>query len=142
VAVFPSEEWFAAFVARINASEEYRDAAATWEGDVALVFEAEPDKGVPADVWGWLDLWHGECRTGRFVSAEEGGTARFVVRAPYSRWKDIIRGRLDPVKAIMQGKLKLRGDLPAILRHVRAANELVHLSSEVDTEFPDEIEPR
>jgi hypothetical protein len=38
----------------------------------------------------------------------------------------------------MQGKLKLRGDLPAILRHVRAANELVRLSSEVETEFVDE----
>ena len=139
MAVFPSEEWFAAFVAEINASEEYRDAAAKWEGDVSLVFEAEPDKGVPADVWGWLDLWHGECRSGRFVPAEEGGKARFVVRAPYSRWKDVIRGKLDPVKGIMQGKLKLRGDLPAILRHVRAAQELVHLSSEVETEFVDEI---
>ena len=139
MAVFPSEAWFASFVAKINASEEYRDAARTWEGDVSLVFEAEPDKGVPSDVWGWLDLWHGECRSGRFVPAEEGAKARFVVRAPYSRWKDVIRGKLDPVKAIMQGKLKLRGDLPAILRHVRAANELVHLSSEVETEFVDEI---
>jgi putative sterol carrier protein len=138
VAVFPSEEWFASFVAEIDASQEYRDAARTWEGDVSLVFEAEPDKGVPADVWGWLDLWHGECRSGRFVPAEEGAKARFVVRAPYSRWKDIIRGKLDPVKGIMQGKLKLRGDLPAILRHVRAAQELVRLSSEVETEFVDE----
>jgi putative sterol carrier protein len=139
VAVFPGEGWFAEFVDRINASEEYRNAAAKWEGDVSLVFEAEPDKGVPEDVWGWLDLWHGECRRGRLVNAKEGAAARFVVRAPYSRWKDIIRGKLDPVKGIMQGKLKLRGDLPAILRHVRAANELVHLASGVETEFVDEI---
>jgi putative sterol carrier protein len=138
VARFPSEEWFAEFVCHINASEEYRDAAARWEGDVSLVFEAEPDKGVPADVWGWLDLWHGRCREGRLVPAEEGAAARFIVRAPYSRWKDIIRGKLDPVKGILQGKLKLRGDLPMILRYVRAANELVHLSSEVPTEFADE----
>jgi len=138
VARFPSEEWFAEFVDRINGSPEYRDAAATWEGDVSLVFEAEPDKGVPTDVWGWLDLWHVACRSGRLVDSEEGAQARFVVRAPYSRWKEIIRGRLDPVKGILQGKLKLRGDLPSILRHVRAANELVRLSTEVETEFVDE----
>jgi putative sterol carrier protein len=138
MSVFPSEEWFAEYVRGINASQEYREAAAKWEGDVSLVFEAEPDKGLSEDVWGWLDLWHGECRAGRLVPAEEGSAARFVVRAPYSRWKDIIRGKLDPVKGIMQGKLKLRGDLPAIIRHVRAANELVHLASEVETEFPDE----
>ena len=49
--VFPSEDWFAAFVEEINASEEYRDAARNWEGDVSLVFEAEPDKGVPAALY-------------------------------------------------------------------------------------------
>ena len=28
----------------------------------------------------------------------------------------------------MQGKLKVQGDLPTIVRYVRAANELVHLT--------------
>jgi hypothetical protein len=36
---------------------------------------------------------------------------------------------------MMQGKLKVRGDLPNIVRHVRAANELVHLTTRVPTEF-------
>ena len=139
MAVFPTEEWFAEFVAQINASEEYRDAARTWEGDVCLVFEAEPDKGVPETVWGFLDLWHGECRGSRYgVSAEEGGQAKFIIRAPYSRWKEVIRRELDPVKGMMQGKLKLKGDLPTIVRYVKAANELVNLAASVPTDFVDE----
>ena len=137
--VFPTEEWFAEFVREVNGSAEYREAAAGWEGDVSLVFEAEPDKGVPHDIWGWLDLWHGECRRGAFVPAEEGEKARFVVRAPYSRWKQIIRGELDPIKGMMQGKLKLKGDLPTILRYVRASNQLVSLAEAVPTEFVDEL---
>jgi hypothetical protein len=40
---------------------------------------------------------------------------------------------------MMQGRLKLRGDLPTILRYVRAANELVFLTGKVPTEFPDEV---
>jgi putative sterol carrier protein len=135
---FPSPEWMAEYVERINGSNEYREAAATWEGDVAYVIEAEPDKGVGQDVWAWLDLWHGSCREAKIVTSEEGEKARFVIRAPYSRWKEVIKKELDPVKGMMQGKLKLRGDLPTIVRYVKAANELVNLAQTVPTEFPDE----
>ena len=138
MARFPSEEWLAEYVRQINASKSYRDAAQTWEGDVAYVIEAEPDRGVAEDVWAWLDLWHGACRDGKLVSPEEGERARFVIRAPYSRWKEVIKRDLDPVKGMMQGKLKLRGDLPTIVKHVKAANELVNVAQTVPTEFSDE----
>jgi putative sterol carrier protein len=139
MAEFPSEEWMSEYVARINASKEYQEAAATWEGDITYVFEAEPDKGVPEDLWAWLDLWHGECRGSRYgVTQEEGEKAKFIIRAPYSRWKEVIRKELDPVKGMMQGKLKLKGDLPTIVRYVKAANELVNLAGSVPTEFVDE----
>lgn len=136
---FPSEEWLTDYVERINASAAYKEAAATWEGDLCFVFEREPDKGVPEDVWAWLDLWHGSCRDARYsVPQEEGEKATFIIRAPYSRWKEVIRKELDPVKGMMQGKLKLKGDLPTIVRHVNAANELVNVAASVPTEFVDE----
>ncbi|HEX9123869.1 MAG TPA: SCP2 sterol-binding domain-containing protein [Actinomycetota bacterium] len=139
MAVFPSDEWFAIYVERINSSSEYRESAADWEGDVSFVFEAEPDRNVPVDLWGWLDLWHGTCRAGRIVSSEEGERAPYIIRASYSRWKEVLAGNLDPVKGMMQGKLKLQGDLPTIIKYVRAANELVHLTMSVPTEFLDEL---
>jgi putative sterol carrier protein len=135
---FPTDPWFQDLIVQINASEEYEDAAASWEGDVAFLVEAEPDKGVPKDVWGLLDLWHGSCRGGGVVDAERGNQAAYVIRAPYSRWKEVVLGELDPTRAMMQGKLKVRGDLATIVRYVRAANELVHLTGLVETEFPDE----
>lgn len=142
MAVFPSDEWLHIYRERITGSPEYREAAATWEGDICFVFEAEPNKGVPQDLWAWLDLWHGECRDARMTTPEEGGRAPYVIRAPYTRWKDVLRGDLDPVKGMMQGKLKLQGDLPTIIRAVRAANELVHLTMSVPTEFLDEAYAR
>lgn len=138
MARFPSEEWLQEYVQRINASPSYRSAAETWEGDIVYVIEAEPDRGVPEDVMAWLDLWHGECREGRIVGAEQAERARFVIRAPYSRWKEVIRKELDPIKGMMQGKLKLKGDISTIVRYVKAANELVNLAQTVPTEFPDE----
>jgi putative sterol carrier protein len=139
MALFPSEDWLHEYVDRINGSADYRDAAATWEGDVCYVFEAEPDKGVPDETWVWLDLWHGECRQSKYaITSDEGEQAKFVIRAPYTRWKEVIRKELDPIKGMMQGKLRVRGDLPTIVRYVQAANELVRLTGNVDTQFQDE----
>ena len=134
---FPTEAWFQALVSLINDSDEYREAAADWEGDIAFLVEAEPDRGLPADVWGLLDLWHGACRGGGVIDAERGREAAYVLRAPYSRWREVVTGELDPIKAMMQGKLKVQGDLPTIVRQVRAANELVELTQQIPTEFPD-----
>jgi putative sterol carrier protein len=134
---FPTDPWFQEFVAAINASDRYQQAAADWEGDVAFQIEAEPDKNVPETVWGWLDLWHGVCRSGGVVDEEKAMASRYVISAPYSRWREVLEGDLDPTRGMMQGKLRVKGDLPTIIRYVNAANELVHLTGVVDTQFPD-----
>lgn len=72
------------------------------------------------------------------VDPARGAEAAYQITAPYTRWKDVLLGDLDPIKGMMQGKLKVRGDLPTIVRQVRAANELVRLTGEVETVFPDE----
>lgn len=137
--LFPSQEWLEEYVVLIKASPDYRAAAETWEGDVTYVFEAEPEKGVAEDVYSWLDLWHGDVRAYEYgVSKEKGEAAKFVIRAPYSRWKEVIKKELDPIKGMMQGKLKLKGDLPTIVRYVKASNELVNIAGLVPTEFIDE----
>jgi putative sterol carrier protein len=142
MAAFGTREWLELFQEKVNASEAYRAAAATWEGEVAFVFESEPDRGWPVTVHALLDLWHGECRKARIVSEPEAEAAPFVIRAPFTRWKQVLERDLDPIKGMMQGKLRLRGDLPTIVRYVKAANELVNLATEVPTEFPDEAAQR
>ncbi len=137
--MFPTDPWFQDFIGEINASSEYAKAAATWEGDISFLVEPEPDKHVPSETWGYLDLWHGTCRGGGVVDEERGRQAAFVIRAPYSRWKEVLMGDLDPTRAMMQGKLRVQGDLATLLRYVNAANELVHLTGVVDTQFPDEV---
>ncbi|MDP9405275.1 MAG: SCP2 sterol-binding domain-containing protein [Actinomycetota bacterium] len=135
---YGTQEWLNTYRDRINASASYRAAAATWEGAVAYVFEAEPAKQWPETTYAVMDLWHGQCRDARLTSAAEAEQAPFVIRAPYSRWKQVIRRELDPIKAMMQGKLRLRGDLPTVVRHVEASNVLVAIAGEIPTEFPDE----
>ena len=58
--LFPSEDWLNVYVERINASPEYREAAATWEGDVCYVFEPEPDYPERWSVVRWIEGTHPE----------------------------------------------------------------------------------
>jgi putative sterol carrier protein len=137
VPAFPSDEWFRDFSEVINASPEYAESSAGWEGDVAFLIAAEPDNGVPRDVYAILDLWHGRCRGTGLVDRSRAEAAEFLLSAPYSRWREVIDGTLDPVKGMMQGKLKVRGDLQKILRYIKATRELARLTNAVDTTFRD-----
>lgn len=138
MATFPSEGWLSEYRDAINASDAYKEAADTWEGDITYWIEAEPALGVTEDVFAWMDLWHGECRDARIVSEDDGLKAAYVIIAPYSRWKEVIRGELDAIKGMLQGKLKLRGDLTTVARYTAAAEELVKIAGTIPTEFPDE----
>ena len=43
------------------------------------------------------------------VDGEKAATAPFTIYGEYGRWKQVINKQLDPIKGMMQGKLKLKG---------------------------------
>ena len=138
MARFPSPEWLVAYAEAIEASEPLRAAAHAWEGDITLVVEAEPDKNVPVDVWAWFHLHRGDFLGAKLVGPDEGERARYVIKASYSVWKDVIGGRIEPVRGMTQGKLKLSGDLPELTQHMPAVAALVNIAQQITTEFADE----
>jgi putative sterol carrier protein len=133
-----SPEWIDAFRAQVQSSASYKKTAATWEGDITLVIQADASGAVPSDLYIFMDLWHGECRDLRLVDEQTGRNAKFVITGGYARWKQVIQGELEPIKGLMQGKLKLKGNLAYIVRYVAAAKELVSCTTLVPTRFPDE----
>jgi len=136
---FPSAEWVEEFKRQINLSEGYKKAGATWSaGAVALVISAKPEIGINEDFAMWLDLHQGVCRDAKRVGFEEAQKAPFCITGDYARWKQVIKKELEPVKGMMQGKLKLKGDLPTIVRYVKASQELVECTTRIETKFLDE----
>lgn len=133
-----SDEWVNRFREAVQESPSYKQAAKTWEGDLTLVIQADPQGGIEPDLYLYMDLWHGDCRDMRLVSKEKGEKAKFVITGAYDRWKQVAKGELEPIKGMMQGKLKLKGDLPYIVRYVQAAKELVNCTSKIPARFPDE----
>jgi putative sterol carrier protein len=79
------------------------------------------------------------CRDCKLVPSKDAQAAAFVIVADYARWKSVIRKELDPIKGMMQGKLKLtKGHMPTIVKYVNASRELVESTARVPTKFRDE----
>ncbi len=138
--VFPSPEWTAAYKDAINGNAAYKTAGKDWtHGVVAMVVKADAAIGIPEDTAMWLDLHQGVCRDCRLTTSADAQNAAFVIVADYARWKQVIRKELDPIKGMMQGKLKLtKGHMPTIVKYVNASKELVESTARVPTKFRDE----
>jgi putative sterol carrier protein len=132
--LFASQAWIQQFHQEVNNSQAYRQAAKDWEGD--FYFVVEPDGPLTEPVYMYMDLWHGESRAAYIAQDPAEKEPEFVISAPVGTWQDVIELRLDPLKGLMTKKLKLEGNMAKIMRAVRAANELVHCTTRVPTEFP------
>lgn len=130
---FPSDAWIKALMEEVNRSPGYAEAARNWEGD--FYFVVEPEGPLARPVVLYMDLWHGRCRDAFEVTDESVKNPAYRMSAPYSVWKQVIQGKLDPIQALVTGRIKLKGNMVNIMRNVRAAKELVLCCTRVPTEF-------
>ncbi len=136
--VFPSDEWVQQLKEQLNTSPAYADAAKNWEGD--FYFAIDPEKGGPITEPSYLymDLWHGVCREAYEVKDKTQKNPAFVMSGPYSKWKRVVTGKLDPLQGLMTGQLKLKGNMVMVMKNVKAAQEMVRACTRIDAQFPDE----
>jgi putative sterol carrier protein len=135
---FPSPEWCAAFKDAVNDNPKYREAGKDWtHGAVAFVVEKDTAIGLPEDAAMVLDVHEGTCRATHWVSRVRAeAEAPFVVAGRYDRWREVLEGREDPIKAMMQNKLRLtKGHLPTIIRYVESSRQLVESARTLESRW-------
>jgi putative sterol carrier protein len=64
--------------------------------------------------------------------------SKYIIYGDYIRWKQVAQKELDAVKAMMQGKLKLKGNLPYVVKYIKGVQEAIRCLTEVDSIFPDD----
>ena len=130
---FPSEEWIKELEAKLNASETYAQAAATWEGD--NIFAILPDADYADTSYFYINLQHGKASDARQLKSLDEQKALFTSSAPFNTWRKVLEGRLDPIQAMFSGKIKLVGSMAQIQRTPKATYELVKVAGQIDTDF-------
>src|SRR5690242_12850664 len=97
-----SDAWAKACQDEINASAEYKEAAATWEDAVAFAMDTPAGERAV-----FVDLWHGECRSARLAQPGDLDRAPYVIRGDEDTWHAVLEGRTEPLMALISGRLKL-----------------------------------
>lgn len=139
MAVFPSKEWVALAVEAVNLQADLPKALAGLPADLAAVVEASPPH-LPRAL-----AVYGRQKAGRIESWKVLGDEdeilelepAYVLSAPYAIWKDLMKGG-DPVKAAMSGKVKVQGDLQALIRRAQFRYIVDAALQAVPTTFVDE----
>lgn len=135
MAKFGTDEWLKKYVKTLNESKPYEEAAKTWEGDFLFIVWPDEEAGVKEEVVMWMDLWHGKCRGFEMLPSRDAKETAFIYEGTLENWKEIIEGRLDPIKALLIRKMKLTGNRAMVMRYTRAAKELVRVAQMIKTEF-------
>jgi putative sterol carrier protein len=129
---FPSEEWANAFRAALNANPRYAEAARQWEGDVLLRVVSDPTGGPSPGVQ--LVLAHGECTAATFLAESGSASSEFIFEATEPNWTKLLRHEVEPVAAILDRKIRVRGNLPKLMRFTRATKEMVDTAAGIPTD--------
>jgi putative sterol carrier protein len=137
-------EWIKEWETYLQNDAKYKELALpNWENPIVIHITPAPEYGLDHDIHVKMDLWHnGECRSIRYIpKSEVGKPGNFVITGTMDRWIAVGRKQLDVVKGMMQGKLKLKGDLPTIVKAVKAAVRIVETVGEVGGKYEDELTP-
>jgi putative sterol carrier protein len=126
---FPSAEWAAAFQTALNDNSAYREAAKAWVGDILLLVRpADPNAPAPGV---HLELANGGCEHATYLADARTVPSEFVYEGTPENWQRLMRHELDPIKAILDGTFRVKGNLAKLMRFTRAAKELVEAASNV-----------
>jgi len=134
---FASREWIGAVVEALNRQPDLPRALAGLGADAGVVVERD-GPAWPREVAAW-----GRHEGGRVVEwrrlADPDDLLElepaYVVRAPYQVWRSVLSGA-DPVKAILSGRVRVSGDLEALVRRSEYRRVVDAALAAVPTEFP------
>lgn len=127
-------------MALLNADPEMVSASRGWKGDFGVVIEAEAGK-LDEHFVAWVRPENGRVAELRVLvdpdDLDELEPA-YRIHAPYSVWKGLLLGSLDPVEAIVKRRLRVEGDVQPILERMRYKDIAARVLSRLETRFADE----
>ncbi len=133
-----SEEWCKEWKDMLNVNDAFAKYNKGWEGDLSGIIQADPDNNFPEEQYLYLHFHDGSCLDIKMISKEKAQECKFILSGPYIRWYQVAKGDLDAVKAMMQGKLKLKGNLPYVVRYIKGVQESIRTMQEIESNYPNE----
>jgi putative sterol carrier protein len=125
---FGSKEWLDAYATMYNSRPELQEALKDLSAKVAYEFSDRPD--IPPK------FVHIECGVIKdYGQVGDESEMEYVIRANYDIWKSMTLGELDPMNALMAGKVKVTGNMAALLKHAEGFKQTFEVVEAIPTTF-------
>lgn len=137
---FPSKEWCAEAIRLTNEDPECAIAGQGWAGDFGAIVEAEPGKLAKTFV---VHIEPKDCRIGKWRVLDDPDDLEelepaYLARAPYSVWKQLLKGTLDPVEAVLKRRIAVQGDLQPLIERMKYKGIADRVFANLQTQYIDE----
>lgn len=132
--LFPSSEWMDAFCQQLTAHPRAAQAATNLAGLYSFVVDPAGPL-VERHTYGMLlAAVDGTAHAEQVTAAAD---PRVTVQADYHRWRQLLEGRLDLGPAVLFGRLRISGDMAALLHSRGDLDVVVDALRRVDTTWLD-----
>jgi len=137
--LYPSDEWIKELQKVCKADPEFKEACGDFSGKFVFQIEAEPGK-LDETRYLFFGADKGDAKEAMaLASADERPDSDYVIAGKYSVWKDVVRAKQEPLRALMIRKLRLiKGSQLKILKQVKFALKMMNNCTKVEARFPDE----
>jgi putative sterol carrier protein len=129
-------KWANEYCKALNNNENYEEAAKNWgiDQEGAMMYIMEHSGEVEDDIKVYLDLKGGKCLDIKILEPNENPPKEPILSlmAPMPIWKKLAFQELDPIQGLMQGKMKIDGDMALAMRYSKAAQELAVSTKDTD----------
>jgi hypothetical protein len=138
--VFPSREWCEEAARLANGDPQSAVAGRGWNRDLGLVVEAEVGRLTRAftvychPVDGRIE----DLRILKDPDDLEELSPAYLVRAPYSVWKGLLQGKLDPIEAVLRRQIRVEGDMQPLIERMQHRAIAERVLAQLETEFLDD----
>ena len=132
VPTFPSAEWIEDFCRELAVHPRAAHAAATLGGVYRFIIEPGGPLTERRQYDVALSVSDGGATVRRVDRAEQ---VRVTVRTDYPRWQQLLRGELDLGPAMLFGRVRISGDLAALLNARDDVDVVFDALRAVDTEW-------
>lgn len=125
---FGSKEWLDAYVEMYNSRPELQSALKDLTAKVAYEFTDRPDIAPK-----FVHIVDGVVKD--YGEVDDINANEYVIRANYETWKLMTLGELDPMNALMAGKVKVTGNMAALLKHAEGFKQTFEVVEAIPTCF-------
>ncbi len=135
--LFPSPEWCADCMKKLNESEAVATTGKNWGIDFNgnWVFEAQPGAGLEQPAFLYMEMKGGKCSDCRIIGDPSEVEAGFYGYGSYADFKAVVKGEKDFIGAAMKGDFKVKGDMSRVVKNAKYVAALARVLASIDSEY-------